>query len=129
MLASLSFATVTELTGRFGVFPRIICLGCTSALPATMKDLIASKATAWCRWIVRLLWRYLTTKIKCAIKVVLQAAEDSPITQKHAIHNSNTARTRWRKSLASLKRSLRRGVTKQTNTKVSEEQLNEWELV
>jgi len=56
MLASLSFATVTELTGRFGVFPRIIRLGCTSALPATMKDLIASKATAWCRWIVRLLW-------------------------------------------------------------------------
>jgi hypothetical protein len=76
---------VTELTGTFGILPRILRLGCTSALLASMEAFVASKAMNWSRRVIRDLWQNIAEKLTNARKMTWRRLIGSTTNPKRAI--------------------------------------------
>jgi len=59
-VAGLLLATLTELTGLFGVFPHMIRARSASAFLAALQSLAVSKGVAWSRHALKIIWQDLS---------------------------------------------------------------------
>jgi hypothetical protein len=118
---------VAEVTGLFGVFPRMLRLGSSSAMLSSLQALVVTKVVSWSRRAARVLWQYLVGHVKKAFNEVRPTLSAPGSISTRAI--SNMAQTRLQQLYTAITK-LRSKESTVPASKGTEEQLtDDWEVL
>ena len=126
-VAGLLLATLTELTGLFGVFPHMIRARSASALLAALQSFTASKGVGWSRYALEILWQNLSGRFDD----VIGALSRFKITHGNGLTSAvcSTARASFQAVGNLVVELMAKWSALHTSKGTSQQPLEEWEIL